>query len=133
MRPTTMIRTLRYMGALAVLGLAVACGTKEAPGPLEPGGPVGRVRFVNMITDTTRGRVNVILENVPFGVNLTYGQSPPATLPAPSTANYSSILAGSRTLVLKRTADTTATVATVSFTAASGVDQTVYALGGVGN
>src|SRR4051812_37060778 len=85
-----------------------ACGTKEAPGPLEPTGPTGRVRFVDMITDTSRGRVNAILEGIPFGVNLIYGQSTPATLPSPSTANYLAILAGSRTMLLKRTADTTA-------------------------
>jgi hypothetical protein len=85
---------------------------------------------VNIITDTTRGRVNAILEGVPFGVNLTYGQSTPATLPAPSTANYSAILAGNRTMLLKRTADTTTLVATVAFTVGSGQDQTVYAIGG---
>ena len=83
-----------------------------------------------MITDTTRGRVNAILEGVPFGVNLTYGQSTPATLPAPSTANYSAILAGNRTMLLKRTADTTTVVATVAFTVGSGQDQTVTRLAG---
>jgi hypothetical protein len=88
------------------------------------------VRFVNLITDTTRGRVNAILEGLPFGVNLTYGQSTPATLPAPSTANYSAILAGNRTMLLKRTVDTNVVVATVSFAVASGQDQTVYAIGG---
>jgi hypothetical protein len=107
-----------------------ACGTEDAPSPLEPSGPTGRVRFVNVITDTTRGRVNAILEGVPFGVNLTYGQSTPATLPSPSTANYSAILAGNRTMLLKRTADTTALVATVAFAVGSGQDQTVYAIGG---
>jgi hypothetical protein len=88
------------------------------------------VRFVNMITDTTRGRVNAILEGLPFGVNLTYGQSTPASLPSPSTANYSAILAGNRTMLLKRTADTSVVVATVSFTVASGQDQSIYAIGG---
>src|SRR5437763_10538800 len=127
-----MMRILRSFGTLTACVIAVACGTKEAPGPLEPTGPTGRVRFVNMITDTTRGRVNAILEGVPFGVNLIYGQSTPATLPSPSTANYSAILAGSRTMLIKRTADTTALIATVSFTVTSGQDQTVYAIGGVG-
>ncbi|HEY9229370.1 MAG TPA: DUF4397 domain-containing protein [Gemmatimonadaceae bacterium] len=115
---------------LLVLIAAVACGTTEAPGPLEPSGPTGRVRFVNLITDTTRGRVNAILEGVAFGVNLTYGQSTPSTLPAPSTANYSAILAGSRTLLLKRTADTSSTVTSVSFTVTASQDQTIYAVGG---
>ena len=125
-----MMRNLKTLGALATLAAIAACGTKEAPGPLEPSGSTGRVRFVNLITDTTRGRVNAVLEGVPFGVNLTYGQSTPATLPSPSTANYSAILVGNRTLLLKRTADTTVTVATVSFAVASGQDQTVYAIGG---
>ena len=124
---------MRKLQLLAVLIGAAACGTKEAPGPLEPSGSVGRVRFVNVITDTTRGRVNAILEGVPFGVNLTYGQSTPATLPAPSTANYSAILAGSRTLVLKRTADTNSTVTSVSFTVTASQDQTIYAIGGAAN
>ena len=124
------MRNLQIIGTLAVGVTAAACGTKDAPSPLAPSGPTGRVRFVNMITDTTRGRVNAILEGVPFGVNLTYGQSTPATLPAPSTANYSAILAGNRTMLLKRTADTTTVVATVAFTVGSGQDQTVYAIGG---
>jgi hypothetical protein len=119
----------RLLAAGACIATA-ACGTKEAPGPLEPSGPTGRVRFVDMITDSTRGRVNAILEGVPFGVNLVYGQSTPATLPSPSTANYSAILTGSRTMLLKRTADTTALIATVTFTVTAGQDQTVYAIGG---
>ena len=127
-----MMRHLRTAGALAALILSAACGTKEAPGPLEPSGPTGRVRFVNMINDTTRGRVNAILEGVPFGVNLTYGQSTPATLPAPSTANYSAILTGLRTMLLKRTLDTSVTVATVSFSVDAGLDLTVYGIGGAG-
>jgi hypothetical protein len=122
-----MMRKLAIVAAAA--GLA-ACGTKDAPDPLSPQGATGRVRFVNVITDTTRGRVNAILEGVPFGVNLTYGQSTPATLPAPSTANYSAILTGSRSLVLKRTADTNTVVTTVSFSVDQGQDYTIYATGG---
>lgn len=110
--------------------LTAACGTKDATGPLQPSGPQGRVRFVNVITDTTRGRVNAILERVPFGVNLTYGQSTPAALAAPSTAFYAAVLAGSRSLVLKRTADTNVTVATVPFTVTENQDRTIYAIGG---
>lgn len=113
-----------------LLVVAAACGTKDAASPLQPSGAVGRVRFVNVITDTTRGRVNAMLELVPFGVNLTYAQSTPALLPTPATANYSAILAGSRTLVLKRTVDTNTTVATISFTITDGQDRTVYAIGG---
>jgi len=126
------MRNLKRLLAAGSCVVAAACGTKEAPGPLEPTGPTGRVRFVNMITDTTRGRVNAILEGLPFGVNLTYGQSTPATLPSPSTANYSAVYAGNRTLLLKRTADTSAVIATISFAVTADQDQTVYAIGGAG-
>jgi hypothetical protein len=64
-RPVLMTAMVSLTAALA------ACGTTDAADPLAPTGPTGRVRFVNVITDTTRGRVNAILENVPFGVNLT--------------------------------------------------------------
>lgn len=123
----------RRISILALAGLTVvaaACGTKEAPDPLSPSGAVGRIRFVNLITDTTRGRVNAILEGLPFGVNLTYSQSTPALLPSPATANYSSILAGGRTLVLKRTVDTNVVVSTIAVTIGDGQDRTVYAIGG---
>lgn len=124
-------RTSLALLAASVL-IASACGTKEAPDPLSPSGAVGRIRFVNLITDTTRGRVNAILELVPFGVNLTYTQSTPATLPSPATALYSPILAGSRLLVLKRTLDTNTVVSTISVTITENQDRTVYAIGGTG-
>lgn len=122
----------RAVALLAGLVVAAACGTKDAPGPLEPTGPTGRIRFVNLITDTTRGRVNAILEGVPFGVNLTYTQTTPATLPAPSTANYAAVYSGGRSLVLKRTIDTNVVVAALSLTIPTGEDRTVYAIGGAG-
>jgi hypothetical protein len=116
----------------AALCATAACGTKDAAAPLQPSGATGRIRFVNVITDTTRGRVNAILEGVPFGVNLTYTTSTPATLATPSTANYAAILTGSRSLVLKRTVDTNVVVATIPVTIADGEDRTVYAVGGAG-
>jgi hypothetical protein len=123
----------RGLAVLAIaLTLVAACGTDKAAGPLQPTGTQGRVRFVNVITDTTRGRVNAILERLPFGVNLTYAQSTPATLAAPNTANYAAILTGDRTLELKRTADTTVVVATISVNVGEGVDRSVYAIGGAG-
>jgi hypothetical protein len=121
-------RGLMLVGATA--SVVMACGTKEADDPLSPGGPTGRVRFVNMITDTTRGRVNAILELVPFGVNMTYTMATPATLAAPNTANYAAILTGNRTLVLKRTVDTNVVVATFPFTVTAAQDRTIYAVGG---
>ena len=125
--------TIKSMGLIAALAfVGAACGTKEAPGPLEPGGPTGRVRFVNLVTDPTRVPVNAILESVPFGVNLGYGGTTPATLPSPSNATYSAILSGSRSLVLKKTADTTVVLATIGFTVADNEDRTIYATGGTG-
>ena len=124
--------TIKSMGFIAALVLTgVGCGTKEAPGPLDPG-QTGRVRFVNLITDPTRLPLNAVLENVPFGVNLGYGGTTPSSLPSPATANYSSILVGDRTLVLQKTADPTVTVATLTFTIVQGADHTVYAQGGTG-
>lgn len=123
---------LKQVTVAAILAIAAACGTKDATGPLRPTGPVGRVRFVNLITDTTPGRVNAILERVPLGVNLTHGTTVPAALAAPATAFYAPIYSGSRTLVLKRTIDTSVTVATINFTVAGNQDQTIYAIGGAG-
>jgi Domain of unknown function (DUF4397) len=114
---------------LGLVALLVGCGTTDATDPLIPDA-AGRVRFVSLITDTTRGRVNAILEGQPFGVNLVYGGTTPSSLPAPATGIYSSILTGARSLVLKRTADTATTVATFPLTINTGVDYTVYALGG---
>jgi hypothetical protein len=115
--------------AFAVAGLT-ACGTKDAPGPLEPTGPTGRVRFVNLINDAARVPVNPILEGLPWGAGVGYGQSTPAVQPAPATASYSPIYVGSRTLLLKKTADTTVTIATIPLTIAENQDMTVYATGG---
>lgn len=133
-RPAMMksFRPLLMTAMVSLTAALAACGTTDAADPLAPTGPTGRVRFVNVITDTTRGRVNAILENVPFGVNLTYTQSTPITLAAPNTGNYSPILAGSRTLVLRRTADTNTVVSTIGFTVTGGQDQTIYATGGAG-
>ncbi len=127
-------RIAERASALMIVGataFAAACGTTAAPDALTPGDQ-GRIRFVTLITDTTRGRVDAILESVPFGVNLTYTQSTPATLPAPATALYSPILAGSRSLVLNRTANTATNVATFALTITAGQDRTIYAIGGAG-
>ena len=125
-------RALAGLVGIAAAAAALGCGTKEAPNPLAPTGPQGRVRFVNVITDPARIPVNAILESVPFGVNLGYTAATPSSLPAPSTANYAAILAGDRTLVLQRTANPSTTVATITFTIGSGQDRTVYAIGGTG-
>lgn len=120
-------------GALMLLASTIAaCGTKDAADTLAPTGDTGRVRFVALITDTTRGRVNAILENVPLGVNLVYTQSAPAALAAPNNAPYAPIYVGNRSLVLKRTADTNTVVASIPFTVATGEDRSVYAIGGAG-
>ena len=125
--------TIKSMGLIAALALvSAACGTKDAAGPLTPGGPTGRVRFVNLINDPARIPVNAILESLPFGVNLGYGASTPATLPSPSNATYSAILTGPRTLVLKKTADTTVVVGNLDVLITENTDFTVYATGGTG-
>jgi hypothetical protein len=121
----------RTIGLVAGLLALSGCGTKEAPTGLSSGDQ-GRVRFVNLITDPVRVPVNVTLEGVPFGVNLAYTAATPPTLPAPSTALYSAVLAGARTLVVKRTADTTVTLTTVNLTVVKDQDYTVYATGGTG-
>ena len=123
---------VRRLLLAAAAGLTVACGTKDAPTGLQPSGPTGRIRFVNLITDPARNPVNAILEQLPFGVNLGYGGSTPSSLPAPNTANYSAIYAGNRSLTLKRTADTTVTVASFTVPIAENEDRTVYATGGTG-
>jgi hypothetical protein len=111
--------------ALLMLGGA-ACGTTDAPAGLTSG-PAGRIRMVNL----TSGTANAILEGVPFGVNLAFGASTPASLPAPSTALYSPILAGTRSLVLRLTADTSQVLGLYSLTITAGEDRTVYASGGL--
>jgi hypothetical protein len=65
-----------------------------------------------------------------FTVDLQYTQAAPANLPAPATAPYAAVYAGNRSFVLKRTADTTVTVATLNFSIADGADMTMYAIGG---
>jgi hypothetical protein len=122
------VRRLTSIAAAALV--ATACGTKDAADPLAPTGPIGRIRFVNLITDPARNPVNAILEERVFGVNLAYTGSTPSSLPAPSTANYSPVLEGARTLVLKKTADTTVTVATLPLTITPNNEYTVFATGG---
>jgi hypothetical protein len=125
-------RALRLTSLARATLAAVACGTKDAPDPLQPSGAVGRVRFVNLITDPARNPVNAIFDGIPFGVNLTYTTSTPASLASPSTAFYSSTLAGARSIVLKKTADTAVTVATIAVNVTADNDYTVFATGGTG-
>src|SRR6478672_4695919 len=116
----------------AVTAFAAGCSTTEAAGPITPTGTFGRVRLVNLITDAVRGRVNASLEGLVFTVDLQYGASAPANLPSPATAPYAAVYTGNRSFVLKRTADTTVTVATLPFSVADGQDLSVYAIGGAG-
>jgi hypothetical protein len=126
---STLGRRLTFTAAVLA---AAACGTKDAADPLQPTGPTGRIRFVNLINDPSRNPVSAILEGVPFGVNLAYAGTTPASLPAPATANFSAILEGARTLVLKKTADTNVVVATLNITIGAGTDYTLFATGGAG-
>jgi hypothetical protein len=124
----TAARRLTFITAAALV--AAACGTEDAPDPLSPTEGAGRIRFVNLVTDPGRNPVNVILEGLPFGVNLGYTGSTPSSLPAPATANYSPVLEGPRTLILKKTADTAVTVGTLAVTITANNDYTVFATGG---
>jgi hypothetical protein len=117
----------RLPGIVAVVTIA-ACGTKEAAAPLTSD-PAGRIRFVNLISDNTRYPVNVYMEGLPLGVNVTSGAAAPATLPAPATAFYAAVLAGDRSLLLKLTSDTSTTIGVFNITITAGQDRTVYALG----
>ena len=121
-----------FLVTLLAAGVLAGCGTDAAPDPLVPSGPTGRVRFVNLITDTLRGRVNARLEGLPFGVNLTYTGSTPASLPAPNTGIYSPILTDERRLELRRTIDTNTVVLSTTVSVVEGADYTVYATGGTG-
>jgi len=121
------------LGALCVsTAIVAACSTTEAPGPIEPTAPTGRIRLVNLITDAARARVNASLAGLVFTVDLQNGQAAPANLPAPAAAPYAPVYTGDRSFVLTRTADTTAVVATLNFSIAEGQDRTVFAIGGAG-
>ena len=133
-RPETETMNIQHkalgLGTVLFLAFAGACGTSDAPTAIV-GGDQGRVRFVNLITDPARNPVDAILEGLPFGVNLGYTATTPATLPAPATALYSPILVGDdRELVVVRTAAPATTLATILFDVTEDVDQTIYAIGG---
>ena len=116
---------------LVAATLLAACGTEDAADPLLPSGPTGRVRFVNLITDTTRARVNLTLAGTPWNGNQVYGQVTPFTLGTAAIPQlYSPTLTGARSVVLKRTLDTTVTVATINLDVAADADYTIYATGG---
>jgi hypothetical protein len=129
---STILRRVKLALLATAAVVANACGTTGAPGALEPCSPQGRARFVNLITDAARNPVNALLEGVPWGVNLAYTGTTPASLPAPSTALYSAVCAGNRTVVLQSTANTSVTVASLPFTIDGNQDRTVYAIGGTG-
>ena len=124
----SMMRAATLVATAAVL--TTACGTEDAADPLQPTGPTGRVRFVNLITDPARNPVNAILEGLPFGVGLAYTASTPSSLPAPSTAFYAPVYVGDRSLVVVRTAAPATTLVTIPVTVAADNDYTVFATGG---
>lgn len=138
---TTTLNTIKKMrltnglklGAIcAAVAAMAACSTTEAPDPLGPTGAIGRVRLVNLITDANRNVVNASLESQVFTVSLGFGQAAPANLPSPATAPYAPVYTGNRTFVLKKTADTTTSVATIQFSINENQDRSVYAVGGAG-
>jgi hypothetical protein len=129
---TRVARGMKPVTLVLATALVAGCSTTDAPGPLEPSGPIGRIRLVNLITDPARARVNATLEAQVFTVDLQYAQAAPANLPAPATATYSPVYTGDRTFTLVRTADPGSNVATLSFNISANQDMTMYATGGAG-
>ncbi|MGI9076380.1 MAG: DUF4397 domain-containing protein [Gemmatimonadaceae bacterium] len=121
---------LRHATLLLAAALLGAC-SEETVGPTgaESTQPFGRMRFVNAVPDAaTSDRVNVLVEDLPFAVNLAFGVAAPA---APTL--YFPVYAGSRKIAVRRTADTTVHVLDASVPIAANTDQTVFAVkqGGV--
>jgi hypothetical protein len=125
-------RVLLACGAVAAFA---ACGTDtSANDPLVPQGTTGRMRFINLINDTTRGRVDLSVDNLgragTWNANQVYGQVTPVTTPNP--ALYTAALTGIRSVSLRRTADPNTLVATLPVTVVENADHSLYAIGGAG-
>ena len=112
----------RAVIAVAAAAVAAACGTEDSPAGVEPTEPFGRVRFVNAVPDTSVGPVNVTLEGVPFAAGLAHGAG----------SAYQPVHAGPRTLLVRRTADTTRRVLDAAVDVAESAAYTVAAVGRAG-
>ena len=113
---------LKAILAVAAVSVAAACGTDDVPDGVEPSGPFGRVRFVNAVPDAAVGAVNVTLEGVPFGAGLGAGLA----------TGYQPVYTGPRTLVVRRSADTSVSVLDAAVDVAASTAYTVAAVGRAG-
>ena len=125
------LRSTATVAAVAAVALAAAaCWPDRNVGPFAPAGPTGQVRLVNLVTDPARVPLDALLDNVPFGVSLGYTHATPAALPSSSAAGYAAVLAGNRSLVLKRSSDTSVTLGAFTLIVPEAQHRTVYLLGG---
>ncbi|HEV8303966.1 MAG TPA: DUF4397 domain-containing protein [Gemmatimonadales bacterium] len=112
--------TPRLAAAVATALALVACN-KEPHAPYQTGGPTGRFRFVNAApdtaSDTLRVRVDVYLAGTGVATNLGYRGA----------TTYATVLAGPWPLRARKTVDTAVVVINETFTAAAGVDYTIFA------
>lgn len=110
----------RFGRTLVVIGLlTAACGEGTVgPAGVSPTEAFGRVRFVNAVPNAAP--VNVSVDGVPMGVNMTYGAASGATV-------YHPAYGGNRHFVVTRTADPAVTVLDAQVPITADTSQTVYA------
>ena len=117
----------RLLTLLAGVLTLTSCGDDDPPTGVGAPGPVGRVRVVNAVpaaTATGPTAVNVIVAGTPFVVNLAYGAAAPV-----SPTVYYAVLAGTRDLAVRRTADTSVHVLDLPLNVAANTEYTVLAVG----
>ena len=113
----------RVIVAVAAAAVLAACGTDESSGGIGPSGTFGVVRFVNAVPDTSVGQVNVTLEGLPFAAGLGNGAG----------STYQPVYTGPRTLLVRRTVDTTARVIDAPIDVGASTVYTVAAIGRAGS
>jgi hypothetical protein len=110
-----------YRAVLVLIGaLTLTACQPEDRNPFSPPAEVGRLRVVHASPDTVNAKaVNFLIDGVPVAANQSY-RAATAYLPA---------LAGSRQVLIRRTADTTFVVANQAVTVAASADYSVLATG----
>jgi hypothetical protein len=106
------------MTLLMLTALVAACGDTVGPEGVSPTEAFGRIRFVNAVPNAAP--VDVRVDGVPMGVNMTYGAASGATV-------YNAAYGGNRQFVVTRTADPTVTVLDAQVQITADTSQTVYA------
>jgi hypothetical protein len=117
--------SVRAGTALLAAALLAACGEESnIPSGVDPTEEFGRMRVVHAVADPANAdRVNVVVEGVPFAVNMAYATAAPA---APTL--YYPIYEGSREVLVQRTADTTVHVLEATLDITADADQTLFAV-----